>query len=113
MNEEEEKIAVHPRPVYAWVIFALSVIFSAYTYILQSTPGLDDLTPESAEHLTSVIFALTGYYIAFTFFQIPVGLLIDRLEHESSLLLDFLSVLWELSFSLMWKAILLCLSQSL
>lgn len=78
MNEEEEKIAVHPRPVYAWVIFALSVIFSAYTYILQSTPGLDDLTPESAEHLTSVIFALTGYYIAFTFFQIPVGLLIDR-----------------------------------
>lgn len=76
--EEEEKIAVHPRPVYAWMILVLSVIFSAYAYILKSTPGLDDLAPESNTHLISIVFALTGYYIANTIFQIPVGILIDR-----------------------------------
>ncbi|MGE0198705.1 MAG: MFS transporter [Simkaniaceae bacterium] len=77
MNDEN-KLVVHPRPFYAWCILILSVLFNAYAYMLQSTPTIDDFTQGSAAHLSGLVYALSGYLYAFTLFQIPMGILIDR-----------------------------------
>lgn len=77
MNEKMPLVQ-HPRPLYAWTILILSVIFNAYSFTLQSSPELKALDEYSPEKLIHYAFAMAGFFYAFALFQIPIGLLIDR-----------------------------------
>lgn len=75
---EKTPLMQHPRPLYAWAILILSVIFNAYSFTLQSVPGLKVLVGDSPEKLIDYVYAMSGFFYAFALFQIPIGLLIDR-----------------------------------
>ncbi len=75
---EKVPMVTHPRPIYAWIILILSVLFNAYSFTMQSTPGIHNLMTGPQEKVIDSIYALAGFFYAFAIFQIPVGLIIDR-----------------------------------
>ncbi|QVL56699.1 MAG: MFS transporter [Simkaniaceae bacterium] len=68
----------HSRPFYAWTILIISVLFNAYSFTLQSSPGIKDLIGGNEDKVIHYVYALSGFFYAFALFQIPIGLLIDR-----------------------------------
>ncbi|CCB88307.1 hypothetical protein SNE_A04300 [Simkania negevensis Z] len=77
MNSKNQLVE-HPRPYYAWMVFILSVIFSAYTLTLQFSPRLESILGQDKTQITALIYAMSAFYFSLAFFQIPIGILIDR-----------------------------------
>ncbi|MCP5504291.1 MAG: MFS transporter [Chlamydiales bacterium] len=68
----------HSRSYHAWIILLLSALFNAYAFTLQSSPEITDLIDRNKNNVIHYVYALAGFFYAFAFFQIPIGLLIDR-----------------------------------
>lgn len=69
----------HPRPAYGWVIFAISVLFVFFKYVLEVSPSImtKQLMSEFKIDAAMVGHVAASYYYAYTIMQIPGGLLID------------------------------------
>ncbi|WP_420422508.1 MFS transporter [Simkania sp.] len=70
----------HPRPVMAWTILILSIVFNGYAMTLQLTTvelseKLSDLFQIPVPQLT---YTQNAFFYAFFLMQIPVGILVDR-----------------------------------
>lgn len=74
----ENRLVEHPRPLYAWAVFILSVIFSAYSVILQLSPTIENIVGNDMSRITGMVYAMTAFYYTFAIFQVPIGILIDR-----------------------------------
>lgn len=75
----QKAITPHPKPVYGWVIFIISVLFVFYKYILEVSPSImtKQLMSEFKLDAAVVGHVAASYYYAYTIMQIPGGLLID------------------------------------
>lgn len=74
----ESRLIEHPRPLYAWTVFVLSILFNAYSVTLKFSPTVENIVGQDMGKVTSTVYALSGFYYTFALFQIPIGILIDR-----------------------------------
>lgn len=77
MNEKLSSAKRH-RPIYPWIILIVSALFNAYSFSLQSSPGIKELIGGSHEKIIHYVYAHSGFFYAFALFQIPIGIVIDR-----------------------------------
>jgi len=72
-------ITPHPKAAYGWVVFAISVLFVFYKYILEVSPSImtQQLMSDFKIDAAMVGHVAASYYYAYTIMQIPGGLLID------------------------------------
>ena len=70
----------HPRPVLAWSILILSILFNAYVWTLQVATSKisENLLVNYHMNFSQMTYAIGFYFYAFFLMQIPVGILIDR-----------------------------------
>lgn len=79
MKAAPKSISPHPKSKYAWVVFAVSVLFVFYKYILEVSPSImtKQLMSDFKIDAAMVGHVAASYYYAYTLMQIPGGLLID------------------------------------
>jgi len=72
-------VTPHPKAVYGWVVFTISVLFVFYKYVLEVSPSImtKQLMSEFKIDAAVVGHIAASYYYAYTIMQIPGGLLID------------------------------------
>lgn len=79
-RQEITDYLTHPRPVLAWSILLISILFNSYTWALQNASSiigesfidLYDLNP------SLMTYALGAFFYVYLVMQIPLGILIDR-----------------------------------
>ena len=77
LNSTEEKATA-----YSYFIWSLAAFFFIYEFFLRVLPATEATNIMKSAHLSIEQFALisSGYYIAYSIMQIPVGMLLDRLN---------------------------------
>jgi len=78
MNHSKD-ITPHPKALYGWVIFAISVLYVFYKYILEVSPSILTNQIRDEFHVDEFIIGHIGasYYYAYAIMQLPSGLLVD------------------------------------